>query len=72
MEKKMEYEIIYKHNKPYGIRDKNGFLFFFTEISKYTKQEQRYRKEGVGLLLTQIEFVLRKLQYFNLYFQNKG
>jgi len=52
MEKKMEYEIIYKHNKPYGIRDKNGFLFFFTEISKYTKQEQRYRKEGVGLLLT--------------------
>ena len=41
----MEYEIIYKHNKPYGIRDKNGFLFFFTEISKYTNQEQRYRKE---------------------------
>jgi len=41
----MEYKIIYKHNKPYGIRDKNGFLFFFTEISKYTNQEQRYRKE---------------------------
>jgi len=41
----MEYEIIYKHNKPYGIRDKNGFLFFFTEISKFGEQEQRYREE---------------------------
>jgi len=45
MEKKMEYEIIYKHNKPYGIRDKNGFLFFFTEISKFDEQEQRYKEE---------------------------
>jgi len=45
MEKKMEYEIIYKHNKPYGIRDKNGFLFFFTEISKFGEQEQRYKEE---------------------------
>jgi len=41
----MEYEIIYKHNKPYGIRDKNGFLFFFTEISKFGEQEQRYKEE---------------------------
>ena len=41
----MEYEIIYKHNKPYGIRDKNGFLFFFTEISKFDEQEQRYKEE---------------------------
>ena len=41
----MEYKIIYKHNKPYGIRDKNGFLFFFTEISKFGEQEQRYREE---------------------------
>ncbi len=38
-------EIIYKHNKPYGIRDISGFLFFFTDVSKFSGQEERYRKE---------------------------
>ena len=38
-------QIIYKHNKPYGIRDENGFLFFFTEVSKWSGQEERYRQE---------------------------
>ena len=38
-------QIIYKHNKPYGIRDAGGFLFFFTDISKWTGQEERYRQE---------------------------
>ncbi|MEE9451063.1 MAG: hypothetical protein V3V72_13520 [Ignavibacteriaceae bacterium] len=38
-------KIIYKNNKPYGIRDTGGFLFFFTKISKWTGQEERYRKE---------------------------
>ena len=38
-------QIIYKNNKPYGIRDEGGFLFFFVNISKYTGQEERYRKE---------------------------
>ncbi len=38
-------QIIYKNNKPYGIRDISGYLFFFTEIHKYTDQEERYRKE---------------------------
>lgn len=38
-------EIIYKHNKPYGIRDASGFLFFFTDVNKYTGQEERYRQE---------------------------
>ncbi len=40
-----ELRIIYKNNKPYGIRDISGFLFFFTNISKYQGQEERYRKE---------------------------
>jgi len=40
-----ELRIIYKNNKPYGIRDKNGFLFFFSKISKFDNQEERYRKE---------------------------
>lgn len=43
MHKKLE--IIYKNNKPYGIRDESGFLFFFVDISKYTGQEERYRQE---------------------------
>ena len=38
-------KIIYKHNKPYGIRDKGGFLFFFADISKFTDQEERCRQE---------------------------
>ncbi|MBC8147386.1 MAG: hypothetical protein H8E98_05320 [Bacteroidetes bacterium] len=38
-------QIIYKSNKPYGIRDEGGFLFFFTSISKYQGQEERYRQE---------------------------
>lgn len=40
-----ELQIIYKNNKPYGIRDKNGFLFFFVDVRKFTNQEERYRKE---------------------------
>jgi len=39
------FQIIYKQNKPYGIRDENGFLFFFAGIMKYTGQEERYRQE---------------------------
>lgn len=38
-------QIIYKNNKPYGIRDKGGYLFFFVNIGKYTGQEERYRRE---------------------------
>ncbi len=38
-------KIIYENNKPYGIRDKSGFLFFFVKISKYSGQEKRYRQE---------------------------
>ena len=38
-------QIIYKHNKPYGIRDENGYLFFFTEVAKWSGQEERYRQE---------------------------
>ncbi len=40
-----DYKIIFKHNKPHGIRDKGGYLFFFTKITKYSDQEERYRKE---------------------------
>lgn len=40
-----ELQIIYKNNKPYGLRDKSGFLFFFSNISKYSGQEARYRSE---------------------------
>ncbi len=38
-------QIIYKRCHPRGIRDDNGFLFFFTEISKWQGQEERYRSE---------------------------
>lgn len=38
-------KIIYKNGTPYGIRDENGFLFFFTRVIKYQNQEERYRKD---------------------------
>ena len=40
-----ELKIIYKNNKPYGIRDYSGFLFFFAKIPKFSGQEERYRLE---------------------------
>jgi hypothetical protein len=40
-----QIQIIYKNNKPYGIRDETGFLLFFAQISKYCGQEERYRQE---------------------------
>lgn len=43
--KRCHVEIIYKNNKPYGIRDSGGFLFFFVDITKYSGQEERYREE---------------------------
>jgi hypothetical protein len=38
-------QIIYKNGRPYGIRDESGYLFFFTEVSKFPGQEERYRQE---------------------------
>jgi hypothetical protein len=43
MHKKVQ--IIYEHNKPHGIRDSTGYLFFFTPIRKYNDQEERYKDE---------------------------
>lgn len=53
-------QIIYKHNKPYGIRDRSGFLFFFSDISKFNGQEERYRKE-VGQQYALADFLLESL-----------
>ena len=38
-------KITYEHGQPDGIRDKNGFLFFFHKVLKYTGQDERYREE---------------------------
>jgi hypothetical protein len=38
-------QIIYKNNSPYGIRDENGYLFFFAKVTKFPGQEERYRQE---------------------------
>jgi hypothetical protein len=40
-----QLRIIYKNNKPYGIRDETGFLLFFAQTNKYCGQEERYRQE---------------------------
>jgi hypothetical protein len=54
-------QIIYKHNKPYGIRDENGFLFFFADVSKYPNQEERYRQEVLAQFAL-ADYLLASLQ----------
>lgn len=56
-------EIIYKNNKPYGIRDRGGFLFMFTSIDKYRGQEERYREE-VEQQYRLADFLLAALKAF--------
>jgi hypothetical protein len=38
-------KIIYKHNRPYGIRNEDGFILFFPTVTKYEGQEERYKEE---------------------------
>ena len=44
-EPKSKFEIIHKEGQPYGIRDKGGFLLFFSKVQKWQGQEQRYIDE---------------------------
>ena len=54
-------QIIYRNNKPYGIRDETGFLFFFADVSKYPNQEERYRQE-VQAQFALADYLLASLQ----------
>lgn len=56
-------EIVYKNNKPYGIRDEGGFLFFFINITKYSDQEERYRRE-VEEQFELADYLLEKLKEY--------
>jgi len=40
-----DLRIIYKHNKPYGIRDSGGFLFLFVDIHLFQGQLERHQQE---------------------------
>ena len=40
-----ELQVILKNGQPYGIRYKGGYLLFFTTVTKYSGQEERYVKE---------------------------
>lgn len=59
-----ELKIIYKNNKPCGVRDSSGFLFFFADVSKYQGQEERYRLE-VEQQYKLADFLLAALQSYN-------
>ena len=41
----MEAKVVWKNNKPHGIRNNNGFLLFFPSIHKFDGQDERYRQE---------------------------
>ena len=59
-----ELKIVYEHGLPYGIRDRNGFLFFFTGVQKFEGQEDRYRRE-VEHKFRVADFLLHSLQGHN-------
>ena len=40
-----ELQIISRNGIAYGIRDQTGYLFFFREISKFSGQDERYKRE---------------------------
>ena len=42
---KEDLRIIYQNEKPYGIRNKGGYLFFFTRVTKYDGQDERFARE---------------------------
>lgn len=54
-------KLIIEHGHPYGIRDSTGYLFFFTKISKFDGQDQRYRDEIAGRFRL-ADFLLEALQ----------
>jgi hypothetical protein len=55
-----ELQIIDEHGQPKGIRDRSGFLVFFTPVSRYEGQDERYAEElAEGRTLAQ--FVLHAL-----------
>lgn len=39
------FRLCYKNGKPFGIRNRSGFLFFFTEVEKFPEQKERYERE---------------------------
>jgi len=41
----MDTKVVWKNNKPYGIRNANGYLLFFPQIRKFDGQDERYRTE---------------------------
>ena len=59
--KESDLSIVYKHNKPYGIRDGGGYLLFFPAINKYDGQEERYRDE-IETQYGLADFILSALQ----------
>ena len=42
-----ELQIIDEHGQPKGIRDRSGFLMFFTTVTRYDGQDERYERELV-------------------------
>ena len=52
-EESSELQIVTKPNirgdeVPYGIRNRSGYLFFFSELHKFEGQEERYQADLEG------------------------
>lgn len=40
-------KLIIENGRPHGIRDENGYLFFFAKVDKYQGQDERYHAKLV-------------------------
>ncbi len=45
MAKHTPWNIIFKNDHPYGIRNEDGFICFLREVFHYTNQDERYKEE---------------------------
>jgi len=55
------YELIYKYNRVYGIRDKGGYVVFFPRITEWPNQQERYQKE----IKQQMKFAEKLCEFLN-------
>ncbi len=65
-----ELKITYEHGLPHGIRDKGGYLFFFTKPPKFSGQEERYR-EDCERMFKLADFLLEALKTQTLMVSNE-
>lgn len=40
-----DWTVVYRYEKPYGIRNRNGYVLFFSDVVHFRGQDERYERE---------------------------